>query len=180
LAPGFDGYGQEGLAAASHGPVAEALAASAAQFSHKAAGIRPFMHRLSVGEQEQLLQLESVAKASWFGHDPGDGDPSPCDDRLFAGLNLGQHGRKPGLCGSHADSLYQGGLKSWSDDQDKHRLALLIPRRRAEQRPLLPAGTDPHNSAMQHYPGISRPCLVPYPRHQNPAAPERRPPGGMR
>jgi hypothetical protein len=39
------------------------------------------MHRLSVGEQEQLLQLESVAKASWFGHDPGDGDPSPCDDR---------------------------------------------------------------------------------------------------
>jgi hypothetical protein len=31
---------------------------------------------------------------------------------------------------------------------------LLTPRRRAEKRPVLPAGTDPHNSAMQHYPGI--------------------------
>jgi len=85
------------------------------------------MHRLGVGELEKLLQLESVAKASWFGHDPGDGDPSPCDDHLFAGLNLGQHGRKPGLCGSHADSLYQGDLKRWSDDQGKHRLPLLTP-----------------------------------------------------
>jgi hypothetical protein len=97
--------------------------------------------------------------------------------------------------------MHQGELKSWSDDQDKHRLALLTPRRRAEQHSLLPAGADPHNSAMQHYPGlswlgqfrvserapsdgggpgISRPYLVPYPRHQNPAAPERPPPGGMR
>ena len=159
------------------------------------------MHRLGVGELEQLLQIESVAKASWFGHDPGDGHPSPCDDHLFACLHLGQHGRKPGLCGSHADSMHQGDLKSWSDDHDKHRLALLTPRRRAEQHPLLPAGTDPHNSAMQHYPGIRRmgqfrvsgrapsdgggpgisvPYLLHYPRHQNPAAPERPPPGGMR
>ena len=70
------------------------------------------MHRLGVGELEQLLQIESVAKASWFGHDPGDGHPSPCDDHLFACLHLGQHGRKPGLCGSHADSMHQGDLKS--------------------------------------------------------------------
>jgi hypothetical protein len=90
--------------------------------------------------------------------------------------------------------MHQGDLKSWSDDQDKHRLALLTSRRRAEQHPLLPAGTDPHNSAIQHYPGIrrmgqfrvsgrapsdggglgfSRPYLVPYPGHQTPAAPER-------
>ena len=83
----------------------------------------------------------------------------------------------------------------------KHRLTWLTPRRRAEQHPLLPAGTDLHNCAMQHYPGIrrmghvrvserapsdcggpgiSRPYLVPYPRHQNPAAPVRPPPGGMR
>jgi hypothetical protein len=33
---------------------------------------------------------------------------------------------------------------------------------------------------MQHYPGISSPYLVPYPRHHNPAAPERPLPGGMR
>jgi hypothetical protein len=38
----------------------------------------------------------------------------------------------------------------------KHRLTLLTPRRRAEQHPLLPAGTDLHNSAMQHDSGIRR------------------------
>jgi len=123
------------------------------------------MHRFGIGKLEQFLQIESVAKASWFGHDPGDGNPSPCDD------------------------------------QSKHRLALLTPRRRAEKRPVLTAGTDPHNSAMQHYPGIGwmgqfrvfdrapsdgggpgirSSCLVPYSRPQTPSAPERRPPGGMR
>ena len=202
--PGLLGFRAPGLAgapAARYPSSRPSIAGSAAQLSHEAAGIRPFMHRLGVGELEQLLQIESVAKASWFGHDPGDGHPSPCDDHLFAGLHLGQHGRKPGLCGSHADSMHQGDLNSWSDDQAKHRLALLTPRRRAEQHPLLPAGTNPHNSTIQHDsgigrmgqfrvsgrapsdgggPGISVLYLLHYPHHLKTAAPERPPPGGMR
>jgi hypothetical protein len=81
--------------------------------------------------------------------------------------------------------VHQRDLKSWSDDQDKHRtsrpgLALLTTPSRAGKRPVLPAGADSPNSAMQHSPGISSPHLVPYSHHQKPAAPERPPPGGMR
>ena len=35
--------------------------------------------------------IESVAKASWFGHDPGDGNPSPCraDSKFQQGSDSG-------------------------------------------------------------------------------------------
>jgi hypothetical protein len=69
------------------------------------------MHGLSVGEMEQLLQIESVVSARWFGHDPGNGHTSPCDHYVFAGFHLGQHGRKPGLCLGHAESAHQGAIE---------------------------------------------------------------------
>jgi hypothetical protein len=56
---------------------------------------------------------------------------------------------------------------------------LIVPRFGDSQQPSA-AVTMASPPAQKHSAGTARPLRVPYPRHQNPAAPERRPPGGMR
>ena len=56
---------------------------------------------------------------------------------------------------------------------------LIVPQFAHSQQPSAAVAMASH-PAQKHPAGSARPLLVPYPRNQNPVAPERRPLGGMR